>query len=177
MSYYWFNREKILKNAWDKYHNKGGKEKAAKYYAANQEVLKEDSRNRYRNLSKKEKDKKKKYQKERYCMNIDLDEKLKQYRRNYYASVISSDIVVNKKEFQAYEQATAVNLVDTNEIVVSGKFKYGDNGSKYFIGYLDEDIIIRALFIILPQMSGCIKYFNGGGKNMSFKIEDESVFF
>ena len=28
MSYYWFNREKILKNAWDKYYNKGGKEKA-----------------------------------------------------------------------------------------------------------------------------------------------------
>ena len=27
MSYYWFNREKLLKNTWDKYHNKGGKEK------------------------------------------------------------------------------------------------------------------------------------------------------
>ena len=26
MSYYWFYREKILKNAWDKYHNKRGKE-------------------------------------------------------------------------------------------------------------------------------------------------------
>ena len=29
MSYYWFNREKILKNAWDRYRNKGDKEKAA----------------------------------------------------------------------------------------------------------------------------------------------------
>ena len=29
MSYYWFNREKILKNAWDRYRNKGGKEKTA----------------------------------------------------------------------------------------------------------------------------------------------------
>ena len=35
MSYYWFNREKLLKDAWNKYHNKGGKGKAAKYYAAN----------------------------------------------------------------------------------------------------------------------------------------------
>ena len=35
MSYYWFNRSKILKDAWNKYHNKGGKQKAAKYYAAN----------------------------------------------------------------------------------------------------------------------------------------------
>ena len=25
--YYWFNREKILKNAWDKFHNKRGKKK------------------------------------------------------------------------------------------------------------------------------------------------------
>ena len=25
-------------------------------------------------------------------------------------------------------------------------------------------------------MSGCIKYFDNGGKNMSFKIEDESVY-
>ena len=29
MSYYWFNRKKLLINAWDKYHNKGGKQKAA----------------------------------------------------------------------------------------------------------------------------------------------------
>ena len=42
MSYYWFNREKLLKNAWNNYHNKGGKQKAAKYYAANQEILRED---------------------------------------------------------------------------------------------------------------------------------------
>ena len=27
MSYYWFNREEILKNENDKYHNKGGKER------------------------------------------------------------------------------------------------------------------------------------------------------
>ena len=29
MRYYWFNRENLLKNARDKYHNKGDKEKAA----------------------------------------------------------------------------------------------------------------------------------------------------
>ena len=55
MSYYWFNREKKLKNAWDQYHNNGGKQKAAKYYAANQEVGREDARNEYRGLSKKKK--------------------------------------------------------------------------------------------------------------------------
>ena len=85
MSYYWLSREKILKNAWDKYHNKRRKQKAAKYYAANQEVLRKNARNKYRNLSKKEKDKKRKCQRERYHMNADLNEKLKQYQKNYYA--------------------------------------------------------------------------------------------
>ena len=32
MSYYWFNKEKLLKNAWNNYHNKDGKQKAVKYY-------------------------------------------------------------------------------------------------------------------------------------------------
>ena len=36
--------------------------------------------------------------------------------------------------------------------------------------------ILLVIHIILPQMSGCIKYFDNGGKNMSFKIEDESVY-
>ena len=86
MSYYWFNREKLLKDAWNKYHNKEDKEKSAKNHAANQEVLKEDARNKCRSLSEKEKNIKKRYQRERYHMNTDLNEKLKQYQRNYYAS-------------------------------------------------------------------------------------------
>ena len=32
MSYYGFNKEKLLKNAWDKYYNKGGKQKTAKFF-------------------------------------------------------------------------------------------------------------------------------------------------
>ena len=36
--------------------------------------------------------------------------------------------------------------------------------------------IVTPLCIILPQMSGCIKYFGNGGKNMSFKIEDDEVY-
>ena len=48
--------------------------------------LKKDARNKYKSLSEKEKNKKRKYQRERYHMNTDLNEKLKQYQRNYYAS-------------------------------------------------------------------------------------------
>ena len=81
ISYYWFNREKLLKNAWNKYHNKGGKQKAV-----NQEVVSKDQEISIENLSEKEKNKKKKYQRERYHMNADLNERLKQYQRRYYAS-------------------------------------------------------------------------------------------
>ena len=35
---------------------------------------------------------------------------------------------------------------------------------------------VEPLFIILPQMSGWIKYFENGGKNMFFKVEDDSVY-
>ena len=86
MSYYWFNREKILKNVWDKYHKKGGKERAAKHYLENREILKDDAKNRYRSLTKTQKDIKRKYQIERYHMNTVLNEKLNQYEINYYAS-------------------------------------------------------------------------------------------
>ena len=40
----------------------------------------------------------------------------------------------------------------------------------------DPGGIVGPLCIILPQMSGWIKYFENGGKNMSFKIEDDSVY-
>ena len=86
------------------------------------------------------------------------------------------DIVVNKKEFHASKQAIVLNLVDTNKIFISYKFKHNDDGFKYFIGHLHDDDVIRRLCIILPQMSGYIKYFDNGAKNMPFKIEDESVY-
>ena len=36
--------------------------------------------------------------------------------------------------------------------------------------------MIKPLGIVLPQMSGYIKYLENGGRNMSFKIEDEDVY-
>ena len=64
--------------------------------------------------------------------------------------------------------------VNTEHIVTSDKFKHSDEGFKYFIGY-QEDEIVKPLCIILPQMTGYIKYFENGGKNMSFVIKDDDV--
>ena len=88
-----------------------------------------------------------------------------------------NEYLVNKREFHASKQAITLNLVDTNEVVISDKFKYSDDGdgSKYCIGCLHCDDVIRPLCIIQPQMSGYIKYFDNDGKNMFLKIEDESV--
>ena len=63
-----------------------------------------------------------------------------------------NDYLVNKREFHASEQALALDLVDTNKVVVSDKFKHHDDDSKYFIGFLHDDDVIRPLCIILPQI-------------------------
>ena len=52
--------------------------------------------------------------------------------------------------------------------------KHIDDGFNYFIGYKEGEIV-KPLCIILPQMSGYIKYFENGGKNMSFVIKDNDV--
>ena len=57
---------------------------------------------------------------------------------------------------------------------MSDRFKLSKDGFKYFIGY-KEGKIVKPLYIILPQMTGYIKYFKSGGKNMSFVIKDDEV--
>ena len=84
------------------------------------------------------------------------------------------NIRVNKKEFHKSKQPIDLSLVNVDQIVVSDKFKHSDDGFKYFIGYKEGEIV-KPLCIILPQMTGYIKYFENGGKNMSFIIKDDDV--
>ena len=84
------------------------------------------------------------------------------------------NIRFNKKEFHKSKQPTDLMLANVDQIVLSDKFKHSDEGFKYFIGY-QEGEIVKPLCIILPQMSGYIKYFENGGKNMSFLIKDDEV--
>ena len=173
MSYYWFNRQEILQKAKEKY----SKEKAAEYYKQNKEAIKEKSRERYKNLSQEEKDKIKEYQRKNikdqfsvkalkiffcFLLNIKNSEKTLKFH-----------IRVNKKEFHKSKEPINLMSVIVDQIVVSDKFKHNNEGFRYFIGQ-QEGGIVKALCIILPQMSGyIIKYFESGGKNMSFLIKDE----
>ena len=83
---------------------------------------------------------------------------------------------VNKKEFYSSKQAISLDSVDLkNKIVVSKKWKINDTTYKYICGYLNNDTI-QPLCVILPQMDGYIKYFDDGGKNMSFVMNDEEIY-
>ena len=85
------------------------------------------------------------------------------------------DKEVDKKEFYSSKQAISLDSVDLCKIVVSSKWKINDTTYKYLCGYLNNDII-QPLCVILPQMSGYIKYFDDGGKNMPFVTDDEKVY-
>ena len=81
---------------------------------------------------------------------------------------------VNKNEFHKSKQPIGLELVNVDQIVASGKFKHSDDGFKHFIGYKEGEID-KPLCIILPQMTGYIKYFRNGRKHMSFVIKDDDV--
>ena len=68
-----------------------------------------------------------------------------------------------------------LDSVDFSKIVVSSRWKLNDTTYKYFCRYLNNDVI-QPLCVILPQMSGYIKYFDNGGKNMSFVTDDKKVY-
>ena len=64
--------------------------------------------------------------------------------------------------------------VKVDQIDLSDKFNHNGEGFNFFIGY-QEGEIVKPVCIILPQMIGYIKYFEYGGKNMSFLIKDDEV--
>ena len=84
------------------------------------------------------------------------------------------NIILNKKKFHKSKEPSDLQSVDLDQIVVSYKFKHNDEGFKYFIGYLKGEIV-KPSCIILPQMSGYIKYIENGSKNMPFLIKDDEV--
>ena len=85
-----------------------------------------------------------------------------------------NNIILNKKESHKSKETIDLLSVDVDQIVVSYKFKHNNQSFKYFIGYREGEIV-KTLCIILPQMSGYIKLFENGGKNMSFLINDDEV--
>ena len=85
------------------------------------------------------------------------------------------DKEVDKREFYSSKEAILLDSVDMSKIIVSSRWKLNDTTYKYFCGYLNNDVI-QPLCVILPQMSRYIKYFDNGGKNMSFVTDNKEVY-
>ena len=73
------------------------------------------------------------------------------------------------------KQAILLDSADLDKIVVSSKWKINETTCKYLCGYLNNDVI-QPLCVILPQMDGYIKYFDNGGKNMTFVTDNEKIY-
>ena len=84
------------------------------------------------------------------------------------------DKEVDKKEFSS-KQAILLDSVDLDKMVVSSKWKINEAKYKYLCGYLNNDVI-QPLCVILPQMHGYIKYFDDGGKNITFVTDNKKVY-
>ena len=85
------------------------------------------------------------------------------------------DKEVDKKKFYSFKEAIFLDSIDLSKIIVSNKWKINDTIYKYFCGYLNNDVIQR-LCVILPEMSGYIKYFDNSGKSMSFVTDNKEIY-
>ena len=89
--------------------------------------------------------------------------------------LVFGDLEVTKKEFYENKKGLKFKDIIVNNIIVSQKVKGNNDILKYYIGYIVDDNVIP-LILLLPIMSGWIKYLENCGKSMSFKIEDDKVY-
>ena len=66
--------------------------------------------------------------------------------------------------------------IDVNKVVISKEVVYGTKSSlKYFIGYNDEEDVIRPLLLKLPYMIGYLKEFDDS-MTISLRVDDSKFF-
>ena len=72
-------------------------------------------------------------------------------------SINFDDKKINKSNFCKNKKLFNIHDLDVNKILVSKKESYGKKKLlKYFIGYNDDDNVIRPSCIKLPQMIGYV---------------------
>ena len=93
-------------------------------------------------------------------------------------SIIFEMITRSKKKIFFYRSRKpfSVNDIDVNKVLISKEVVYGTKNSlKYFIGYIDEDDVIRPLCLKLPQMIGYLKEFDDS-MTISLRTDDSKLF-
>ena len=92
------------------------------------------------------------------------------------SSVIFDDEKMKKKFFCRSRKPFNASDIDINEIVISKEVAYGTKNSlKYFLGYNDEEDVIRPLLLKLPQTIGYLKKFDDS-MTMSLRVDDSKLF-
>ena len=87
-------------------------------------------------------------------------------------SIIFDDKKIKKNIFYRSRKPFDVSDIDVNRIVISKEVIYGTKNSlKYFIGYFDEDDVIRPSLLKFPQMIGYLKEFDDS-MTMSLRVDD-----
>ena len=90
-------------------------------------------------------------------------------------SIIFDNKKIRKNMFYRSRKPFNVSDIDVNRMVISKEVVYGTKNSiKYFIGYFDEDDVIRPLLLKLPQMIGCLKEFDDS-IIMSLRVDDSKL--
>ena len=91
-------------------------------------------------------------------------------------SIIFDDKKIKKNIVYRSRKPFTVSDIDINKIVISKELVYGTKNSlKYFIGYIDEDDVIRPLLLKLPQMIEYLKEFDDS-MTMSLRVDDSKLF-
>ena len=90
-------------------------------------------------------------------------------------SINFEDKKVNKSNFYKNKKTFKIKDKDINNILVSIKESSSTKkSSKYFIGYNDDDDVIRPLCMMLSQMIGYVKCFDSN-KEISFRVSDNRL--
>ena len=91
-------------------------------------------------------------------------------------SIIFDDKKIKKKFFYRSRKPFNVSDIDVNKILISKEVVYGTkNLLKYFIGYIDEDDVIRPLCLNFSQMIGYLKEFDDS-MTMSLRVDNSKLF-
>ena len=90
-------------------------------------------------------------------------------------SIIFDDKKIKKTVFCRSRKSFNVSDIDVNKIVISKEVACGTKNSlKCFIGYIDEDDVIRPLLLKLPKMIGYLNKFDDS-MTMSLRVDDFDI--
>ena len=85
------------------------------------------------------------------------------------------DKKIKKNIFYRSRKPFSANDIDVNKILISKEIVYETkNVLSYFTGYIDEDNVIKPLYLKFPQMIGYLKEFDGS--IMSLRVDDSKLF-